>query len=52
MRLHLHRPCRLALGTAPHLGYRRVAQIGPLVVMWGAMTSDEIKEWDEGKDTE
>lgn len=35
MRITLHRPCRLALGTAPHLGYRRIAQIGPVVVMWG-----------------
>lgn len=46
MRLTLARPCRLALGTAPHIGYRRIAQIGPLVVMWGKMTSDEIKEWE------
>ena len=50
MRLHLHRPCRLALGTAPHIGYRRIAQIGPLVVMWGGMTSDEIAKHDEGKE--
>ena len=34
----------LALGKAPHLGYRRIAQIGPVVVLWGAMTSDEGKE--------
>lgn len=52
MRLRLTLPCRLALGTAPHLGYRRIAQIGPVVVMWGRMTSDEIARHDYGKDAE